>query len=57
MTQEEIKKLDKRVQSVQDPFGTGFLVLYKTFQEMAEYKGKSREEILQQYVVWKLNHT
>jgi len=32
MTQEEIKRFDRRVRSIQDPFGTGFLILYKTFQ-------------------------
>lgn len=54
MTQEEIKKFDKRVRSIQDPFGAGFLALYRVFQEMAEYNGKTQEEIIRQYIAWKL---
>jgi hypothetical protein len=54
MTQEEIKKFDKRIRNIQDPFGTGFLSLYTIIQEMAEYKGKSQNEIIRQYFIWKL---
>jgi hypothetical protein len=57
MTQEEIKKFDKKVRSVKDPLGTGFLLLYTVFQEMAEYTGKPQEEILRQYFIWKLKST
>ena len=55
MTQEEIKKLDRRIRSIEDPFGTGFLVLYKTVQAMAEFKGKSMGDIVRQYTSWKLH--
>lgn len=54
MTQEEIKRFDRRVRSIQDPFGTGFLILYKTFQEMSDFKGKPMSEVLRQYMIWKL---
>lgn len=54
MTQDEIKKLDKKIRNIQDPFGTGFLSLYTVFQEMADYKGKPHDEILRQYFIWKL---
>nr|WP_319487452.1 hypothetical protein [uncultured Caproiciproducens sp.] len=53
MTQEEIKKMDRRIRLIQDPFGMGFPKLYKTFQEMSEFKGKSLIEIIRQYFVWK----
>jgi hypothetical protein len=33
MTLEEIKKLDKKVRAVQDPFWTGFPKVYKIYQE------------------------
>ena len=54
MTQDEIKKFDRRIRLIQDPFGTGFLSLYAILREMAEAKGKTQEQIIRQYFIWKL---
>ena len=53
MTQEEIKKMDRRIQQVKDPLGTGFPSFYRLLDDMAQKKGESREEILRQLIVWK----
>jgi len=53
VTQEEIKKMDRRIQQVKDPFGTGFPSFYRLLDDMAQKKGESREEILRQLIVWK----
>ncbi|CAB1245066.1 conserved protein of unknown function [Ruminococcaceae bacterium BL-6] len=53
MTQDEIKKMDKKIRMVQDPFGMGFQSFYKIISEFAQMKGKPKEEILRQYIVWK----
>lgn len=53
MTQEEIKKMDRRIQQVKDPFGTGFPSFSRLLDDMAQKKGESREEILRQLIVWK----
>jgi hypothetical protein len=53
MTQDEIKKMDKKIRVVQDPFGMGFQSFYKIISEFAQMKGKPKEEILRQYIVWK----
>lgn len=54
MTQDEIKKFDRRIRLIQDPFGTGFLSFYAVLREMAEAKGKPQEQIIRQYFIWKL---
>ncbi len=54
MTQEEIKKFDKKVLNVQDPFGTGFLLLYRLFRYMAVKKECSEYDVMRQYLMWKL---
>ncbi len=53
MTQEEIKKLDKRLRCVQDPWGTGFLAVYSTMRETAEANGNTIAELMRQYTAWK----
>ncbi|WP_164997132.1 sulfotransferase [Clostridium minihomine] len=54
MTQEEIKKMDRRIQMVRDPFGTGFPSFCRLLEETSQKKGESREEILRQLMVWKI---
>lgn len=54
MTQEEMKKFDRKIRAVQDPFGTGFLTLHRLSCETAASKGLSIGEIIRQYVAWKL---
>lgn len=53
MTQDEIKKMDRRIQLVKDPFGTGFPSFYRLLDDMALKKGESRDEILRQLIDWK----
>ncbi|MDU7336606.1 MULTISPECIES: hypothetical protein [Clostridium] len=53
MTQDEIKKMDRRIQQVKDPFGTGFPSFYRLLDDMALKKGESRDEILRQLIDWK----
>lgn len=54
MTQTEIKKLDRRLRVVQDPFGTGFLTVYTIFRETAEAEGIPFGNVIRQYYAWKL---
>lgn len=53
MTQDEMKKMDRRLQLVKDPFGTGFPSFYRVLEETAQKKGQSKEEILRQLIAWK----
>ncbi|MDF2631830.1 MAG: hypothetical protein K0Q85_426 [Caproiciproducens sp.] len=57
MTQEEIKKLDKKVRAVQDPFGTGFQMVYKIYHETSISVGIPLSDMIRQYVTWKLKCT
>lgn len=54
MTQTEIKKLDRKLRVVQDPFGTGFLSVYTIFRETAETEGIPLASVIRQYNTWKL---
>lgn len=56
MTQDEIKKLDKKINTIQDPFGKGFPSLRKTFVEMATKKNTTDMQILREYSDWKSSH-
>ncbi len=53
MTIEDLKKLDKRLRQIQDPFGTGFPTLRKVGEELAEESGLSAHDIALQYLAWK----
>ncbi len=53
MTQEEIKKLDKKINTIKEPFSTGFPTLRKVFTEMAEKKAINEFDILREYCDWK----
>lgn len=53
MTQEEIKKLEKRINTIQDPLGNGFPSLRKILQEIALTKNTTELSILQEYMDWK----
>ncbi len=54
MTQEDIKKLDRKIRTVQDPFGTGFRMVYKIYQETSISVGIPLSDMIRQYVAWKL---
>ena len=53
MTQEEIKKLEKRINAIRDPLGKGFPSLRKILQEMALTKSTTELNVLQEYMNWK----
>jgi hypothetical protein len=53
MTQEEIKKLEKKINTIQDPLGMGFPSLRKILQELALEKSTTELNILQEYMNWK----
>lgn len=53
MTQDDLKKLDKRLRQVSDPFGTGFPTVRKIFMEAAEKNGTAAEDLVRQYIMWK----
>lgn len=54
MTQTVIKKLDRKLRVVQDPFGTGFLSVYTILRETAETEGIPIGSVVHQYNTWKL---
>lgn len=54
MTQDEIKKFDKRVRNIQDPFGTGFPILMQIAKETAENKGLQMFDVVREHITWKL---
>nr|WP_319488742.1 hypothetical protein [uncultured Caproiciproducens sp.] len=53
MTQEEMKKIDKKINVIQEPFGKGFPSLQRVFLETAMKKDSTEEIILHEYLVWK----
>ena len=55
MTQEELKKLDKKIQAIQSPFGNGLQVFRKLLWDMADKYETTGPKILQAYIDWKLS--
>ena len=53
MTQEDMKKLYKKICSIEDPFGTGYPCLKKIRQDTAIKYGISEFELYQLYTSWK----
>ena len=53
MTETDLKKLDKQIRQIQDPFGKGFQALRKILKTEAEQQQASVTEIVQRYVAWK----
>ncbi|TQI66468.1 hypothetical protein [Clostridium sp. KNHs216] len=53
MTQEEIKKLDKKMRAISDPFGKGFPSFQRIVWEMAVKKDITEEAVLREYLIWK----
>lgn len=53
MTIDDLKKLDKQIKMIPDPFGRGFQTLKMTFTELAERNGISATELTNQYLAWK----
>jgi hypothetical protein len=57
MTQDELKKLDKRIRLINDPFGTGYPCMQKTYRETAASFGISEREVVLLHVAWKASHS
>lgn len=56
MTEADIKKVDKRVLLIQEPFGKGFSTFYGIFKELASRSETSVRSTLQVYLDWKIYH-
>lgn len=54
MTQDDLKKLDKRIRQIQDPFGTGFQMLIRLWRDCAKNNGITMCEVGRQYAAWKM---
>lgn len=53
MTINDLKKLDRQIRLIPDPFGRGFQTLKKTASEAAERYGFSETKLAEQYFAWK----
>jgi hypothetical protein len=53
MTVSDLKKLDKKINEIQTPFGTGFPVLRGYLKDEALRQGTTEKAILGQYLHWK----
>lgn len=54
MTQDDLKKLDKKMRQIQDPFGTGFQMLIRLLRDRAKDDGITVCEVGRQYTAWKM---
>lgn len=55
MTQNETKKMDKRIRSINDPFGRGFPSVKRIILEMAYRKEVNEMSIWRELLDWKSN--
>lgn len=55
LTENEIKKIDKRISEINNPFGDGLPIIKKIIEETAEKYHTSSHNILRQYMGWKWN--
>jgi len=53
MTVEDLKKLDRQMRQIQDPFGAGLPSLHKLTEEWAQRCGTAVSDIVRQYAAWK----
>ncbi|MCI1965054.1 MAG: hypothetical protein LKJ17_02800 [Oscillospiraceae bacterium] len=53
MTADDLKRLDKRIRQIQDPFGTGFQLQRKLWLDCAKTNGITICEVRRQYDSWK----
>lgn len=49
----DMKRLDRRLREVGDPFGTGFPIVKKIISETAERHNTTRTDLVQKYLAWK----
>ncbi|MGX8711618.1 MAG: hypothetical protein ACQGTM_15405 [bacterium] len=53
MNTEDLKRYDKRVKQIADPFGSGFPKLRKLMVEWAKDNNLSTHDLMEQYMAWK----
>lgn len=53
MTIDEMKRLDKRILEIQDPFGNGLPSLRKIIEEISQKKEVPVTDVMRQYLCWK----
>ena len=53
MTQEEIKRLDKKINTIADPFDRGFPSLLRAFGDLAIKMDVNNLEAIRVYIIWK----
>lgn len=53
MTEEELKKLDRRMRVIEYPFGINYTILQKVFVETAKQLNISVADTIRQYAGWK----
>ena len=56
MTQEDLKKFDKKLRTIKDPLGTGLMQLRKIIHEAADQYGLPESELMQIHSLWRANH-
>lgn len=53
MTVKDLKRLDKQIKKISNPFGTGFSVLRAFTEEFAKGQNLSPNDVVRQYLAWK----
>ena len=53
MTIDDLKKLDRKIRLISDPFGRGFPTLKMTVTEAAERYGLPADKLAEEYMAWK----
>jgi len=53
MTINDLKRFDKRLRQIQDPYGTGFEILRKLWLDYAKDNGMTVYQVGSQYAAWK----
>lgn len=53
MTSEEIKKIDKKINTIVEPFGKGFPSFQRILWETAVKKDCTEIDVLREYMIWK----
>lgn len=56
MTVEELKRMDRRIRRVPDPFGSGFEIWMKILKEYAERNETSVTSIAMQHFAWRIKN-
>lgn len=54
MTIDDLKKLDKQIRQIADPFGAGLPSLCKVFGDWSKENGAAVSDLVREYSAWKL---